>query len=99
MVAKIISAILKLIVKVASILLAPIDLAISGLFPDFSDVLIKITEYMSLPFQFMGWIFELVHIPSICLVMLVAGYTIKNAIVGGVASVKYAITLYQRFKP
>lgn len=99
MVSKLIYAILKLIVKVASILLLPLEAIVTGTFPDFSSALVKLTEYMSLPFSVMGWVFELVHIPSICISLIVGAFVYKYAILGTVRTVKYAITLYQRFKP
>lgn len=84
--------------KVVSILLAPLDLIIESLLPDFSDALTTIQSYMNLPFTYVSWIFELVHVPSTALAMIVGYFVFKYAIADSVAGIRYAIKLYQKFK-
>lgn len=99
MISKIINGILKLIMKLTDILFAPINLAITSLLPNnIQNALSSITQFMQLPFQFMGWIKELVHVPTLALELIIAYWVFKYAIVGSIAGVKRVITLYQRFK-
>lgn len=99
MISAIINGFLNLIMKLTDILLAPINLIIVNLLPtQINDSLTKITEFMELPFKYMGWIFELVHIPTTALTLIIAYWVFKYAVVSSVAGVKKVITLYQRFK-
>lgn len=99
MIAKILNGFLKLIMKLTDILLSPINLAITTLLPSsVNQSLTSINQFMQLPFQFMGWVLELVHVPTLALELIVAYWVFKYAIVGSIAGVKRVITLYQRFK-
>lgn len=99
MIGKIINGILKLIMKLTDLLFMPINLAITQLLPSsVQNALTSINQYMQLPFQFMGWIKELVHIPTLALELIIAYWVFKYAIVASIAGVKRVITLYQRFK-
>lgn len=91
--------VINVISKVASILLMPIDLILSSLLPDISYAIAYITEFMNLPFSIINWVFSLVHIPSIAIQLILSYWVFKYSVVGAIASTKYVITLYQRFKP
>lgn len=94
-----ISIFLKFLTKITDILFFPINAILVGLLPnDILSNITKITEFMNLPFQYIGWVFELVHIPSTALVMIVSYWVFKYGIVSSIAGVKKVITLYQRFK-
>ena len=98
MIGKLIVGLLNIISKVVGILLLPLDYAVTALLPDLSNVITSITNYLNLPLQIMGWVFELVHIPKICLQIIVAFWVFKYACTGAIAGTKKVITLYQRFK-
>ena len=98
MIGKLIIALLNIISKVVGILLLPLDLAVTALLPDLSNVMTSITNYLNLPLQVMGWVFSLVHIPSYCLQVIVMFWVFKYACTGAIAGTKKVITLYQRFK-
>lgn len=99
MVSAILNGFLKLIMKLTDILFFPINAIIVNLLPSsVSNALNSITQFMELPFQYIGWVFELVHVPTFALELIVAYWVFKYAIVSSVAGVKKVITLYQRFK-
>lgn len=98
MIAKLITALLKLIGKVASLLLLPLDLVVNNLLPDVSHAVYNITQYLNLPAQYMGWIFQLFNVPTLALTLIIAYWVFKYAVTGAVAGTKKVITLYQRFK-
>lgn len=98
MVSKIIMGLLNIITKIVSIILLPLDSLVTALLPDLSSSISDITYYLNLPSQFMGWIFELFHVPSLALSLIIAYWVFKYAVVGATAGVKKVITLYQRFK-
>lgn len=98
MIAKLLIGLLNLIAKVVGILLFPIDALLVSFLPDVSNVLTNITYYMNLPFQVMGWLFSLLHIPSACFTLIVSYWVFKYAITGAASGIKLAITLYQKFK-
>lgn len=99
MVTKIIMAFLKIITKIVSIILLPIDLLISNFLPDVNYALNSITQFMNLPADVMGWVFSVLHVPTSALSLLLAYWVYKYAVVGATSGVKKVITLYQRFKP
>ncbi len=98
MIAKLVMALLNIIGKIVSILLLPLDLAVTSLLPDLSGVMTSVSQYLRLPAQYMGWIFELVHIPAIVPTLIIAYWVFKYAVTGAVAGTKKVITLYRRFK-
>lgn len=98
MIAKLILALLKLIGKIASIILLPLDLLVNNLMPDVSYAVQSITSYLSLPAQYMGWVFQLLNVPTLALTLIIAYWVFKYAVTGAVAGTKKVITLYQRFK-
>lgn len=98
MITKIVMAFLTLITKVVGIIMGPIDVVVLALIPDLGNISDSIFYYMTLPSQYMGWIFELVHIPNQCLVLIISYWVFKYAVVGATAGVKKVISLYQRFK-
>lgn len=68
---------LKLILKITSILFLPIDLIIENLLPDVADFLVQVQQFMSLPFQYIGWIMELIHWPSACSYLIIAYFLLN----------------------
>lgn len=98
MIGKLILALLNLIGKIVSIILAPVDLLVSSMLPNISSVLVSITEYLSMPGRFMSWIFSLVHIPNIVPTLIIAYWVFKYGITTAIAGTKKVITLYRRFK-
>lgn len=98
MISKLIFALLKLIGKVASLLLLPLDLLVNNLLPDVSYAVYSITEYLNLPSQYMGWIFQLFNVPTLALTLIISYWVFKYAVTGAISGTKKIITLYQRFK-
>lgn len=99
MVSALLNGLLKLITKITDILFFPINAIIVNLLPsEVAQSLTYITQFMQLPFQFMGWVLELVHVPSVALTLIIAYWVFKYAIVSSIAGVKKVIILYQRFK-
>lgn len=96
---KIFLFILKLITELTTIILSPLDSLISTYLPDLANVLTSITQFMNLPISVMGWVFELVHIPTTLVALFVVAFISKYAIITASAGVKYVLTLYQRLKP
>lgn len=98
MIGKLIIALLKIISKIIGILLLPIDSLLLALIPDLSTYISNIVYYINLPAQYMGWIFELFHVPAAVPVLIVSYWIFKYAVIGAASGVKLVITLYQRFK-
>ena len=98
MFAKLINVIFKAITYVANLLMAPIDAIIVSNFPNVASALSSVTQFMTLPFQFMSWILALVHVPTTAITLIISYWIFKYAIVTSIATTKYVITLYQRFK-
>lgn len=98
MISKLIIALLNLIQRVVAIIMFPLDALVTALVPDLSDTINSISTYLMLPGQYMGWIFELLHVPQACLLMIISYWVFKYAIIGATAGIKTVITLYRRFK-
>lgn len=95
----ILNAFLKLIKKLTDLLFFPINAIIVNLLPSsVSNAISSITQYMQLPFQYMGWVLELLHVPTFALTLIIAYWVFKYAIVSSIAGIKKVIILYQRFK-
>lgn len=99
MISKIISGLLKFVIGLASILTAPIDAIISETLPDLSSALGHITSFFNLVSSSIGWCMSAVGFPRDALLLIVAFFVFKYAIVGISSGVKRVIKLWYVLKP
>lgn len=68
------------------IILAPIDMLIVNYLPDVSDMIVKLREFLSLCFSFIGWVIDAFGIPSGAITLIISyfvlKYTIHMAVIG-----------------
>lgn len=99
MISKIINGLLKFVIGLSSIITAPIDMLIEQSMPDVSSALGKIAEFFELVSSSIGWCMSLVGFPRDALVLIVAFFVFKYAIVGVSSGVKKVIKLWYVLKP
>lgn len=98
MINAIIKGIFKIIIKLVSVLLSPIDDLISSLLPDVSTALGAIGGFLQTGFSFIGWGISALGIPQICVSILILYYGIKLTMPLAVYLIKLAIRWYNSLK-
>lgn len=90
---------LKFISSLANSLLSPLDTLITGAFPDISSWVVSATNFLSLPFQQIGWCLDLVNFPMEGVIMIATWFTAKYFVLTSVYAIKKTIKIYQLLKP
>lgn len=99
MINAILQGIMSLIIGLVSILLAPIDLAISAALPDLSSAISAVGSYFSLALQNIGFAISVTGLSSTAISIIVLYYTFKLTLPVTFYLVKLAIKWYDKIKP
>ena len=99
MINAILQGIMSLIIGLVSILLAPIDLAISAALPDLSSAISAVGSYFSLALQNIGFAISVTGLSSTAISIIVLYYTFKLTLPLTFYLVKLAIKWYDKIKP
>lgn len=99
MINAILQGIMSLIIGLVSILLAPIDLAISAALPDLSSAISSVGSYFSLALQNIGFAISVTGLSSTAISIIVLYYTFKLTLPVTFYLVKLAIKWYDKIKP
>lgn len=99
MINAILQGIMSLIIGLVSILLAPVDLAISAALPDLSSAISAVGSYFSLALQNIGFAISVTGLSSTAISIIVLYYTFKLTLPVTFYLVKLAIKWYDKIKP
>lgn len=99
MINAILQGIMSLLIGLVSILLAPIDLAISAALPDLSSAISAVGSYFSLALQNIGFAISVTGLSSTAISIIVLYYTFKLTLPVTFYLVKLAIKWYDKIKP
>lgn len=99
MIAKLLSALMGLVIKLVDILLYPINLLIQNAMPDLSTALNSIAGFFQVVSNGIGWVISASGIPSTAIAIIVATMVFRLTVPLGVATVKLAIKWYDKLKP
>lgn len=99
MINAILQGVMSLIIGLVSILLAPIDLAISAALPDLSSAISSVGSYFSLALQNIGFAISVTGLSSTAISIIVLYYTFKLTLPVTFYLVKLAIKWYDKIKP
>lgn len=100
MIAKLMSAIMTLIIKLVSLLLYPINLVITQFLPsEINTALNSIGGFFQVVSDGLGWVVSASGIPSTAIAIIVATYTFKLSVPIIVYATKLAIKWYDKLKP
>ena len=99
MIAKLLSAVMNLIISLVSVLLAPIDLLIDNALPDFSSALSSIGGFFQVVSNGLGWVVSASGIPSTAIAIIVATMLFKLTVPLVVHTTKLALKWYDKLKP
>lgn len=99
MINAILKGIMNLIIGLVSVLLKPIDLAISAALPDLSSALSAVGSFFQLALQNLGFALDLTGLSSTAISIIVLYYTFKLTLPITFAAIKLAIKWYDKLKP
>ncbi len=99
MINAILKGIMSLIIGLVSILLKPIDLAISAALPDLSQALSAVGSFFQLALQNLGFALDLTGLSSTAISIIVLYYTFKLTLPITFSAIKLAIKWYDKLKP
>lgn len=99
MINKLLMGIIKLIVSLVSVLLAPIDYSIQSLLPDLSNALTAIGDFFEIVSQSIGWCISLTGLSNETLSLIVLYFTFKLTAPMMFYMIKLALTWYNKLKP
>lgn len=99
MINAILKGIMSLIIGLVSVLLAPIDLAISAALPDLSSAISAVGSYFALALQDIGFAISVTGLSSTAISIIVLYYTFKLTLPVTFYLVKLAIKWYDKIKP
>lgn len=99
MIAKLLSAIMSLIIKLVGILLTPINLLINTLLPDVSTALNSIGGFFQVVSDGLGWVVSASGIPASAIAIIVATMVFKLTAPLVVHATKLALAWYDKLKP
>ncbi len=99
MINAILKGMMNLIIGLVSILLKPIDLAISAALPDLSSALSAVGSFFQLALQNLGFALDLTGLSSTAISIIVLYYTFKLTLPLTFAAIKLAIKWYDKLKP
>lgn len=99
MIKAILSGIMKLIIGLVSIILAPIDLLIQGVLPELSSAFTAIGNFLNIISSGIGWAISLTGLSSQAISLLVAYYVFTLTAPMLFYMIKLALTWYDKLKP
>lgn len=98
MINAIVNGLFTLIINLFDLLLSPIIFAITALFPDVSTIFTHITTFLTYCVTYVSTILDLFMIPRSSLVLLFDYFVICYSIYLLSISIKFGITIYNKFK-
>lgn len=99
MIAKLLSALMSLIIKLVGLVLAPIDLLINTLLPDLSTAFSSIGGFFQVVSNSLGWVISASGIPASAIAIIVATMVFKLTAPLVVHATKLALSWYDKLKP
>lgn len=94
------SAIMKLIIKLVSVLMIPINAVINQFLPqEIVNALNSIGSFFQIVSDGIGWVVSASGIPSTAIAIIVATYTFKLTVPLLVHATKLALSWYDKLKP
>lgn len=99
MIRAILSGIIKLIISLVSLLLAPIDLLIQGVLPELSSALTAIGNFLNIISSSIGWAVSLSGLSSSAISLIVAYFVFKLTAPMLFYMIKLALSWYNKLKP
>lgn len=100
MIAKLMSAIMNLIIKLVTVLMAPINLLIQQLLPqEITNGLNSIGGFFQLISNGLGWVVSASGIPASAIAIIVATMVFKLTVPMLVHATKLALAWYDKLKP
>lgn len=99
MINAILQGIMSLIIGLVSVLLAPIDLAISAALPDLSNAISAVGSYFNLALQNIGFAISLTGLSNTAISIIILYYTFKLTLPVTFYLIKLAIKWYDKIKP
>lgn len=99
MINAILKGIMSLIIGLVSILLKPIDLAISAALPDLSSALSAVGSFFNLALQNLGFAIDLTGLSSTAISIIILYYTFKLTLPITFNMIKLALKWYDKLKP
>lgn len=98
MINAIVQGIMSLIMGLVSILLTPIDLAISTFLPDLDNAFTGIANMLNYASQYLGWVIDMTGLSSETISLIVLFFTFKLSAPLVVSTIKSAIKWYNALK-
>lgn len=98
MINAIVNGIFKLVINLFNVILTPIISAITVLFPDINTYFTYINTFLSYALTYVGTVLDLFLIPRSALVLLFDYIAICYSIYLLSISIKFGITIYNKFK-
>lgn len=99
MIKAILSGIIKLIISLVSLLLAPIDLLIQSVLPSLSNAFTAIGNFLNIISSSIGWAVSLTGLSSSAISLIVAYFVFKLTAPMLFYMIKLALAWYNRLKP
>lgn len=99
MIRAILSGIIKLIISLVSLLLAPIDLLIQGVLPGLSNAFTAIGNFLNIISSSIGWAVSLSGLSSSAISLIVAYFVFKLTAPMLFYMIKLALSWYNKLKP
>lgn len=99
MINKILMGIIKLIISLVSLILAPIDNLITTFLPDLSNGLTAVGSFFNLISNGLGWVVSLTGLSNESLSLIVAYFTFKLTAPMLFYMIKLALSWYNKLKP
>ena len=99
MIRAILSGIIKLIISLVSLLLAPIDLLIQGVLPELSNAFTAIGNFLNIISSSIGWAVSLSGLSSSAISLIVAYFVFKLTAPMLFYMIKLALSWYNKLKP
>ena len=99
MINKILMGIIKLIVSLVSLILAPIDNLIQSALPDLSNALTAVGNFFNLISDVIGWVVSATGLSNETLSLIVMYFTFKLTAPMFFYMIKLALSWYNKLKP
>lgn len=98
MINALLSGIFKLITSLANVILSPVILGITSLFPSLTIYFTSINNFLSYSITYVGLVLDLFLVPRSALVLLFDYFSITYSIYLLALSIKFIINVYNKFK-
>lgn len=98
MINKILTGIIKFLISIVNVLIAPIDNLISQFLPSLSGAINAVGAFLNICTSSLGWVLSLFGLSSDCLSLLVIYFTFKLTAPIAFSTIKLAIKWYDKIK-